>query len=227
MDQNPWPIASFSLLVSTGKVLMVKSVASSADAEDLAVDDTGNIFLTGFFKGASSGKNAGKALFGNKTLAVTPDNDGRNSAGDVFVAKYNRNFALEWVCSAAGVGDNNGKGIVVDRQGNVSVTGIFSETIRFGTTSLTANGGKAWKSDLFLAEFAADGTLLAAGQAGGEDSDNVIGIAAAPDGTRYLTGWFKGPSPRFGKHSLIAGPRDLFFLVSYPPVGKGTGTGKH
>ncbi len=204
---------------ATGEVMEVKSVASFADVEDIAVDGEGNIFLAGAFKGEASGAQQGVARFAGRPLAVTRSDRNRTDNADIFLAKYDRNGDLLWVRSAGGTGDDSGLAVAVDRRGNASVTGLFYGTATFGARSLTVNGGHALKADMFLATYASDGTLLALEQGGGDGNDHGDDIAVGHDGTRYVTGFFSGTTPHFGTRKLRAGPRSLLFVAGYPPVG--------
>ena len=104
-------------------------------AYGIAVDGSGNSYVTGEF--------AGTAIFGSTTLI---------SAGslDFFMAKYDAAGNIVWAKRAGGTDDEYGYGIVVDGSGNSYVTGRFTGTATFGSTTLTSNGF----SDIFIARLA-------------------------------------------------------------------------
>ncbi|SHJ04619.1 Por secretion system C-terminal sorting domain-containing protein [Hymenobacter daecheongensis DSM 21074] len=80
-------------------------------------------------------------------------------------------------------------GLATDATGNVYATGSFSGTVGMGGTSLTSRGS----TDLCIAKFRPDGTLLWAKQVAGAGA-TAYGAALALDaaGNCYVTGSFTG-----------------------------------
>jgi hypothetical protein len=70
---------------------------------------------------------------------------------------------LLWAKGAGGASADKGKSISAHVDGTSVVTGEFSGTATFGAQVLTSAGG----SDIFVARYAADGSLLWVKQAGG------------------------------------------------------------
>ena len=99
----------------------------------VAVDGSGNVYVTGYFEGA--------VTFGTTNLTSEGGND-------LFVAKYNGSGVLQWVQKAGGANFDRGNGIAVDGTGNVYVTGNFQSTASFDTTTLSSSAG-SW--DIFVA----------------------------------------------------------------------------
>ena len=64
---------------------------------------------------------------------------------------------------SSGAGSNIGNGIKVGPDQNLYVTGQFSATATFGSTSITSAGGL----DAFVAKYSPSGTLVWIAQAGG------------------------------------------------------------
>ena len=105
---------------------------TSADwGNGIAVDSSGNAYVTGTFQGT--------AAFGNFDLTS-------QGSYDFFVAKLNSTGSWQWAVEAGGTSGDYGNGIAVDSSGNVYVTGGFSSAA-FGPTNLAANGSK----DIFVA----------------------------------------------------------------------------
>jgi len=148
--------------------------------------------------------------FANDTVAITgnfqgtatfgPGEGGQTvmtSAGivDIFVARYNTDGSLAWAKRAGGNRNDYGNGIAALPDGSVAVIGNFitvdSPAVfgpgEAGETGLTSAGG----SDIFLAKFAANGTLAWVKQAGGTSWEYGQGVAALPDGSAVATGYFK------------------------------------
>jgi len=156
-------------------------VGSSTDAYSIAVDGSGNSYVTGSFDAT--------ATFGPNEINETS----LTAVGvyDTFVAKYNSSGALQWAKRAGGVGSAaDGFGIAADSSGNSYVTGSFDAssgnsyvtgsfdaTATYGLgevneTSLTALG--LW--DIVVAKYDSNGALLWAKRAGG--------LGSAADGER-------------------------------------------
>jgi hypothetical protein len=86
------------------------------------------------------------------------------------------------------------------------VTGYFSDTATFGSTTLTSAGS----NDVFTAKMNADGSWAWATKAGGSGYDYGEGISALPDGSSIVTGRFSGIAT-FGNTTLTsAGGSDVF-----------------
>jgi len=139
------------------------------------------------------------ATFGSTTLI---------SAGiyDVFTAKMNADGTWAWATKAGGTGTDVGYGISALPDGSSIVTGVFSGTATFGSTTLTSVGN----DDVFTAKMNADGTWAWATQAGGTGYDGGMGISALPDGSFIGTGTFQSTAT-FGSTTLTsAGHNDVF-----------------
>ena len=143
----------------------------------------GSSIVTGYFQGT--------AIFGSTTLT---------SAGrkDVFTAKMNADGTWAWATQAGGSGDDEGWGISALPDGSSIVTGVFSDTATFGSTTLASAG--EW--DVFTAKMNADGTWAWATGAGGSTGEDVgAGVSALPDGSAFVAGKFSGPAT-FGSTTL-------------------------
>src|SRR5262245_44936828 len=95
---------------SNGMLLWAKRAGgiSSDVGQGIAVDGSGNSYVTGIFQGS--------ATFGSGELNQTT----LVSAGptDIFVAKYDSNGMLLWAKRDVGRGRCRGRGIAVDGSGN-------------------------------------------------------------------------------------------------------------
>jgi prepilin-type N-terminal cleavage/methylation domain-containing protein len=118
-------------------------------AIDIAINTDGSSIITGYFEGT--------ATFGqgesNQTSLVSA------GAQDAFIAKYNANGTLAWARRAGGSGEDSGRGVDVDIDGNVLVVGYFQGLSNFGQggiiQELTSIGG----TDSFIAKYNSNGTL--------------------------------------------------------------------
>jgi hypothetical protein len=100
--------------------------ALADQGKSIAVDSSGNCYITGRFYGTAS--------FGATDLTIS-------GGYDIFVAKLNTSGAWQWAVQAGGVSADAGNSIAVDSSGNCYVTGNFSGAASFGATNLTSSGG--------------------------------------------------------------------------------------
>ncbi|MDD3876777.1 MAG: SBBP repeat-containing protein [Bacteroidales bacterium] len=150
----------------------------------IATDLSGNVFITGNFSGT--------ATFGSTSITA--------SSIDVFVAKYNNSGQFQWVKKAGGSSVDRGLGIAADISGNVIVTGDFSGTATFGTSTTLTSAGAV---DIFMAKYNASGTLVWAKRAGGSVNDRATAVVTDDLGNIYITGSFGGTS-NFGGTNITA-----------------------
>ncbi|MDH5270139.1 MAG: T9SS type A sorting domain-containing protein, partial [Candidatus Krumholzibacteria bacterium] len=168
---------------------------------DVAVDNAGSIFVTGYFEDIVE--------FGGGALV---SNGGR----DIFVVKFSFDGTHMWSRSyGSSFGNDEGHGIAVDGAGNVIVGGEFGNTVNYGGFHLTSNGD----SDIFLAKYDTFGTLDWAQSFGGLGWDSMEEVAAAASNNDiYLTGHFPNSIDLGGGALVSAGSEDIF-LARYSPGG--------
>ena len=181
-------------LDSSGNWLWAKQ-AGGSDADQgwsIAIDSSGNSYVTGFFTGTGS--------FGSTTL-------NSNGSNDIFVSKLDSSGNWLWAKQAGGNYWDMGYSIAIDSSGNSYVTGNFGETASFGTTTLTSIG----TADIFVAKLDSNGNWLWAKQAGGTSSVAYgYSIATDSSGNSYVTGYF-GETASFGSITLTSiGSWDIF-----------------
>ena len=167
----------------------------------IAVDTTGNIYLTGYFNTT--------AYFGN--LALT------SSGGyDTFAAKLDSTGNWLWARKAGGAGFDEGLGISLDANSNVFLSGRFTGTVNFGSTTLTSASSDS--SDAFLGKLNSAGDWQWAVQAGGIGPDIGYGVVAHGDSEALLCGCFTDSSDFSGTILTSNGLSDAFFArITFPP----------
>ena len=170
----------------------VKAGGSHSDiGNGIAVDSSGNAYVTGYFYGTAN--------FGSTSLV---------SSGyyDIFIAKLSSSGSWQWAVKAGGSDSGWGNGIAVDSSGNAYITGHFLGNATFGSTSLVSSG----YADIFIAKLSSSGSWQWAVKAGGSNSGWGIGIAVDSSGSAYVTGYFYGTA-NFGSTSLeSSGYADIF-----------------
>ena len=92
---------------------------------DVVLDANGSSYVVGNF--------SGRARFGSHLLTST-------GGSDLFIARISPLGAWEWVVGAGGNGDDLARGIGLDGNGDLLVTGDFEGSADFGSTTLTSNG---------------------------------------------------------------------------------------
>ncbi len=173
----------------------------------LALDQNGNIFLTGIYSEQSHFD--GQSLFGSRQ--------------DIFVAKYTPQGALLWLQSSSEANEYAtyfSNGIEVDAQGNSYITGYFQNTIKLGSKMLTSEG----EYDIFLAKLNKEGKVQWATSAGGAEDysmgDEVAtGICIDPDGNPYISGKFYEKAS-FGSVTLSSRGGSDIFVAKYSTKGE-------
>ena len=125
-------------------------------------------------------------------FATTADFGGHSltSAGesDIYIAKVLPNGDIDLVQRGGGIANDNSFDIAVDPNGNIFVTGRFSETVNLGDQSLTSAGSR----DAFIAHLnGTDLRFVDSWRIGGESSDEGEAIAADLSGNVYATGGFR------------------------------------
>ncbi|RFF27560.1 hypothetical protein DZK25_07690 [Wenzhouxiangella sp. 15181] len=180
-------------LDSDGNFVWARAMVSDESNEGIgiAVDDAGNVYTTGSFRGNLDFDP------GSNSHPLTSDPD----SSDTFVQKLDTNGEFVWAGKFTGDGFNNGEGIAVDGTGNVHVTGRFDDTVDFdpgdGTYLLTSGGGEFAGEGIFVVKLDTNGDLLWAHGMGDMVSHwarNSYGYAIAVDdtGNVYTTGEFQG-----------------------------------
>ena len=161
------------------------------EGRDVAVDGSGNVYVTGYFSGTV---NFGA---GNVTSAGN---------ADVFVTKLNSSGAHQWTTTFGSNGHDQGHGVAVDGSGNVYVTGNFWVTVNFGAGDVTSAGG----SDVFVTKLNSSGAHQWTNTYGGAINDNGYDVAVDGSGNVHVTGYF-GRTVDFGAGNVTsAGSYDVF-----------------
>lgn len=152
------------------------------DGYGVAVDDYGNIFLTG-----NSSLPYGIAYNGFQDTAETNQNG--------FLVKFNPDGQREW--STLYGGDNGGwlYDVDTDSHGNCYVVGYSTSSSGIASSDFqNTDGGFA---DGILVKFAPDGDRLWARYFGGEDTDYAFNVAVDPEDNVYIQGKTKSETGIF------------------------------
>lgn len=126
------------------------NITPSIASKDIAIDNSGNAYITGWFTGTSA---YGTSL---------PPNGG-NWDYVVFIAKYDASGVFQWVKTGGGNGLDEGAGVSLDPAGNAYITGklyggAFSNNpnVMFDNIAVTVGGGEY---PVFVAKYNPSGTI--------------------------------------------------------------------
>lgn len=167
---------------------------SSDQANAVAVDSAGNVFVTGFFGGTV---NFGG---GNVTAPTTQA---------AFLVKYTSTGA--WVWNRVFGGNSSGQGIAVDPFGNIGVTGYFGNSVDFGCGTIASVGS----SDVMVVKYDTSGNCLWSKGYGGSSIDFATSIAFMTTGDPVVGGYFLSSSVNFGSGVMTNGGGRDSFLARY------------
>lgn len=160
----------------------------------ICIDPAGNVYITGEMEDT--------AYFGTSYVISKGSND-------AFIAKYSPLGSLQWVTSAGGYAWDAGKALAVDASGNVFLTGGFTATAQFGSTSVSTAGG-IYK-DMFVAKY---NPLLSSWDwvryGGSSDEDEGRGVCVDNAGNVYVTGMYRDNANFEGTILSSQGYWDLF-----------------
>jgi hypothetical protein len=174
------------------------------NAYDMYVDAAGNSFVTGYFNDTAD-FDPSPAQY----LLSTPAGYGG------FIAKYNTSGALVWAKALTGQGFCIGYGITLNMNGDIIITGRFSDTVDFDPSVNTANQICHGNDDIFLACYSPQGNYKWCSRMGGNYNDEGREVCTDSAGRIYITGYFRGnsdfdPSPTLVMISSMSLSLDMF-----------------
>ncbi len=188
-----WPSSDIFLykLNSTGNVLWARGFGGnySESPQSVTTDTQGNVFITGCFW-------SNTISFGSDVLT----NLSMGNCFHVFLVKYSANGSPLW---ARGPSDNNDTGVSIatDALGNCYMTGTF-ESSQISFDSYTLENSINGLTDIFLVKYNLAGSVLWAKSIGGDDDDEVSGVAVSSSGSIYIAGYFESPLFNVGTIAL-------------------------
>jgi hypothetical protein len=169
------------------------------ESRSVAVDGSGNVFVTGQFMGTVD--------FGGGALA---------SAGgsDIFVAKYDAAGNHVWSKRFGDAMSQCANSVAVDKSENIVVTGYYYGSVNFGGSNLNSAGTE----DIFVAKFDAAGNHLWSKRFGDANSQYAYGVAVDGSGNVAIAGQFFG-TVDFGGGTLTSAGGDDIFVAKFDVGG--------
>lgn len=170
-----------SKLDKDGNMLWAFTFGGTAEdyGEALSIDQDGNVYVTGYFNGASDFEP------GSGVTSLT-------SAGDydAFLSKFDADGNFLWAIRLGGTNADQVKDMTVDTAGNIVLVGNFNGTADFdpgvGNFNMTSAGG----NDIFIVKIDGSGQLVWASRFGDIGHDIARGVAIDSDNNILTTGRF-------------------------------------
>jgi len=166
--------------------------------QDVALDSSGNVYVTGYFSSASVDFDPGTPV----------DIHSSNGAADIYLSKFDSSGNFVWALTWGGSGFDAGYGLAVDDTGHVYVTGQFEGTdVDFDPgipVDLHSSNGI---SDIFLCKFNSSGTFAWARTWGGSEIEWGYKVVVEGSANVYVTGTFQGISVDFNPDSVGVDPQ--------------------
>jgi hypothetical protein len=187
---------------STGQLLWVTPAGGSGQdtANDVALDASGNAYITGFFGGQQIFGSS--ALFGSTMLSSLGGN------ADVFVAKIDTAGQFVWAVGGGGAGWDEANAIALRKNGEIVISGHYrlvsgggSNSLTFGTNKLSYNSSI---DTILVAKVSPTGQFTWATSAYGVGSAYGLGVAISSADAAFVTGGFEGMVNLGGKSLSVA-----------------------
>ncbi len=205
-----------SKLDDAGNFIWTKQIGGNAiiRSQDIALDDAGNIYITGFFTGTVD-FDPGSAVYN-----LTTNSTAFPAGNDIFVCKLDNNGNFLWATQMAGSTVDYSYSITADATGDVYITGSFTGIVDFdpGAGTFYLDAGSTAPGKIFICKLSSSGSLVWACALTGSDNHGVgNAIFSDRSGHVYITGSFAGTTdfdPGPGVYNLpgSAGSPDIFVL---------------
>lgn len=183
-------ISTFILkLNSSGNFVWVKAILGGAGQNrptGLAIDNSGNVYVTGFYNG-STDFDPGPSNFNLTSV-------GLSGQSDIYVLKLDASGNFLWAGSMGGTGAETSLGISVDNSSNVYLAGRFSGTVDFAPGVGTVNLTSITFNDSYCVKLLSNGSLSWVRQFNTSSVSNNMAIATNSIGDVFLNGTFQGVS---------------------------------
>jgi hypothetical protein len=177
-------------LNSAGDLVWARSMGGTLNefANALAVDASGNAYLTGYFQYITD-LDPGPGV---QSFTATPGTNSMDKGSDIFVLKLSSAGNFVWAKAFGGIGYDHGDVIALDMAGNLYVGGIFKYTVDFDPSYNNAEFTVHNPHDeVFLTKMTTDGDFLWAGRIEGSSLDAIYDLHISSENSIYLTGFFR------------------------------------
>lgn len=150
---------------SDGNVVWTKQIGTDVfdDSQSVAVDASGNVYISGSTTGALGGSNTGDY--------------------DAYLCKFNSDGGVVWTKQVGTDSWDRSYSVVVDTSGNAYIG---------GSTEGALDGPNAGLADAFLSKFDSDGNVAWTTQIGTGSWDRSDSVAVDASGNVYISGYTQG-----------------------------------
>jgi hypothetical protein len=146
-------------------------------------DSAGNIIVTGIYASTTL------TIYNSDgtTTFTTLANAGSN---DAFIVQYNSSGTPQWARQIGGSGNDGGRGIATDSNGNIVVVGNYISTTLsiYGSSASFTTLANAGSNDVFIVQYNSSGTPQWARRIGGTTDDTGHRVATDSNGNIVLVG---------------------------------------
>ncbi len=198
---------------SNGNFLWVVQIGGGGDdcIEDVAIDTSGNVVVTGFFEGTCDfDPSSGNLLLGS------------NGGEDIFVEKLDQNGNFMWVKQVGSAADDRGLSIVVDQDNMIYSTGSFSANADFDTGSGTNTLVVGSNIDTYILKHDESGVYQNAISFNCTGASEGYGIETMQSGDVTVVGYFSGImdfDPSSSTNNISSeGDKDAFIIQLNPSL---------
>lgn len=150
-------------------------------AQDMTVDNLGNVIVVGYFEGTVDFDPSASVL--NKTAV---------GSKDIFIKRMDSLGNLSWVQTFGSSSSDMALGAAVNNVNEIFICGEFSGTIDFNSGSLVANRTANGSRDAFILKLSSDGTFMWVHTFGGSSWDGARRLSVDQNQNVVVSGWFKG-----------------------------------
>lgn len=197
--------------VSSQSLHWVKNFGGTwlVETDKLFVDNYGNVYSTGQFRDTVD-FDPGP---GTDTLIADP------TGTDVYITKLSESGSFCWARHFTGPGYDYGRGIAVDNQSNVYISGYFENSIDLNPGLGISNHTSVGVNDIYVTKLDSNGNFIWSKSIGGINSDAGHSISIDLTGNVYVTGDFRNTvdfDPGPGLYNLTASGADMFILKLDP-----------
>jgi len=178
---------------------------SYSEGKDVVADANGNVYATGYYINDT-------IQFGNFQLL-------NSGSADIYLVKFDPAGNVLNAFHISNSGAEFGQGIALDGNGNLYITGHFTDSLfSIGAVVLTSYG----EEDGFIAKYDTAGNFIWARNFGGINDDQAMSLDVDLNGNCVVTGVFNSPLLNFGGFQVlnpIPSTLNQYFIARYDASG--------
>jgi gliding motility-associated-like protein len=201
---NFWPESLYGLglkdmfiakIDTDGNLIWIQTIngINNVYGTGIAVDNQGNVYALGTFKG--------QVFLGSQSI------NSNNNSTDIILVKFDSNGNLLWHHSIGGSNDDSSAKLKIDNTNNIIISGTYYNSMTIGNQTLIS-----YEQNYFVAKYSSSGNFIWASDIGSSVYNTAFDVEVAITGEIYVTGEFSG-TMSFGSQSIIAlGQKDVFLI---------------